>query len=60
MMLFIKANPTKMSPYINRKEVELVELKLPEELEQIKKLLESSLKKLELMKANGLINLSRC
>jgi Fanconi anemia group M protein len=48
-----------VSPYINKKEIELIELKLPAEIEGIKKLLESSLrKKLELMKSFGLINSS--
>ncbi len=48
-----------VSLYVNKKEVELVELKLPAEIEGIKKLLESSLKKkLELMKSFGLINSS--
>jgi Fanconi anemia group M protein len=46
-------------PYINKKEIELIELYLPKELEEIKKLLESSLKKkLEIMKIRGLINTS--
>jgi ERCC4-related helicase len=46
-------------PYINKKEIELVELYLPKELEDIKKLLENSLKKkLEIMKIRGLINTS--
>lgn len=46
-------------PYINKKEIELIELLLPKELDEIKKLLESSLKrKLEIMKIRGLINTS--
>ncbi|MDD2678414.1 MAG: DEAD/DEAH box helicase family protein [Candidatus Nanoarchaeia archaeon] len=46
-------------PYINKKDVEVIELRLPDELENIKKMLETALKKrLSVMKARGLINTS--
>ncbi|MDD4352940.1 MAG: DEAD/DEAH box helicase family protein [Candidatus Nanoarchaeia archaeon] len=46
-------------PYINKKEIELIELKLPKELEEIKKMLEISLKsKLEIMKEAKFTNTS--
>jgi Fanconi anemia group M protein len=46
-------------PYINKKEIELIGLILPKELDEIKKMLEASLKKkLEIMKGRGLINTS--
>jgi len=45
-----------VSPYINKKEIELVELVLPKELDEIKKMLEACLKKrLEVFKSEGLI-----
>jgi len=48
-----------VAPYINKKEIELIELTLPKELVEIKKMLEASLKKkLDIMKARGLIDTS--
>ncbi|MDD5441636.1 MAG: helicase-related protein, partial [Candidatus Omnitrophica bacterium] len=58
-IIFKSESDADVSPYMKKKEIELIELYLPKELDEIKKLLESSLKsKLLAMKEKGLIESS--